>query len=206
MSPLSQSLAALAQQRKLAGSLASLVRVEMPAIESARQAGLSYAQICQGFAALGIEASARTLRHTVYRIQAEQQRKALAAPPLPETRPRAAAAAPADPPAAHAPASANRSAPEALPEPQPAVLPSLVSAATDVLARAVEPVPSQPTAASPGARQPGPSPGFVRDIINTPIDMDEIARQYRSSAAARRAAASSAQAPPAAASQGRLPL
>ena len=183
MSPLSQSLAALGQQHKLAGSLASLVRAEMPAIETARQAGLSYAQICQGLAALGVAASARTLRHTVYRIQAEQQRKAHAAGPLPE---RLAAAT-------------TKLAPEVVPVSQPVIVPvvvPVVAPAPEAQRRAVEPIPLQPVAAPAGANPPGPSPGFVRNIINTPIDMDEIARQYRSGAAARRTAAPSAQAPP----------
>ena len=53
MSRLSQSLATLAQQQKLAGSLASVVRSELVAIETARQAGLSDARTYPGGALSG---------------------------------------------------------------------------------------------------------------------------------------------------------
>ena len=186
MSPLSQSLASLAQQHKLAGTLASVVRAEMPAIEAARLAGLSFAQICQGLEALGISASARTLRHTVYRIQAEQRRKAPAEGRAPEGPDKSARMpARAAPSVSTAPAKGDESKPKVAPMVQ-----------AEVQAMTKEPVAS-PT---------GPIPGFVRNIINTPVDMEELARQYRNTAT-RRAAASSAQAPPArAGSQGALPL
>ena len=116
MSPLSQSLASLAQQHKLAGTLASVVRAEMPAIEAARLAGLSFAQICQGLEALGISASARTLRHTVYRIQAEQRRKAPAEGRAPEGPDKSARMpARAAPSVSTAPAKGDESKPKVAP-------------------------------------------------------------------------------------------
>jgi hypothetical protein len=79
MSPLTQCLADLARQRQLRRSIASVVRAELSAIQAARRAGLSYAEICKGLHSLGIEVSARTLRHTVYRIQGQQGATAPAA-------------------------------------------------------------------------------------------------------------------------------
>ncbi len=65
MTPLTQSLASLAHKRQITRSVASVVRAEMAAIVAARQAGLSYEQICMGLRALGLDVSARTVRQTV---------------------------------------------------------------------------------------------------------------------------------------------
>ncbi len=197
MSRLSQSLATLAQQQKLAGSLASVVRAEMVAIETARQAGLSYGQICQGLALMGVTSSARTLRHTVYRVQAELRRNARTASAMATATAIAA-------PVVETAATATATLPPALPETpaRPFAPVPATTAAVGVLPDA-QALRTEPAEAS--ARTAGPSPGFVRDIVNSAIDLDELARQYRSGAAARRAGSAVSPLASAASRQGALP-
>lgn len=71
---LASVLAAQIQASMLGRTLSGIVRSELATIEAALAHGVRYEQLCQHLAALGVKASAGTLRQTVYRLRREQGR------------------------------------------------------------------------------------------------------------------------------------
>jgi hypothetical protein len=189
MTPLTQSLANLARKRQLTRSVASVVRAELGAILAARQAGLNYEQICMGLRELGLEVSARTLRHTVYRIQAEKPADTATGVTTGTVAdlylPFGPAEAPAPTRSATPASPSSFSIPLVEPfrpsrEAQPA-RPQAVNLGTDAWA---EP------AATAEARLRGNrfEPDLIRQIQNSTPDLDALADRHRRKLAAERAA------------------
>ena len=198
MTPLTQSLANLARKRQFTRSVASVVRAELSAILAARQAGLSYEQICMGLRDLGLEVSARTLRHTVYRIQGEKPADAASGPNTGTDIGLDLPFGPAEAPPPSRPATAPRT-------------PSFSIPLVEPFRPQLEVQPAPPSPAAPGVAMsamhgavveaaPGDShfqPDLIRQIQNSTPDLDLLADRYRQKLAAARTAERAAQRMPA---------
>lgn len=207
MTPLTQSLASLARKRQITRSVASVVRAELAAILAARQAGLSYEQICMGLRELGLEVSARTLRHTVYRIQGEKPADAASGANARSVTGLDLPFGPAEVPPPSRPEAAPRTSSFSIPLVEP-FRPQL------------EAQPAPPSPAAPGVAvsamhgavaeaAPGDShfqPDLIRQIQNSTPDLDLLADRYRQKLAAARTAERAAQRMPAGSAANRSSL
>jgi hypothetical protein len=173
------------------------VRAELGAIQAARRAGLSYEEICKGLHTLGIEVSARTLRHTVYRIQGQQGAIAPAAaldaqigvtidlfaaePPEEATPPNPASASsvPSTGPSPDLPAPASLAPTGDRPAPKDS---AAVAASPDPPSGPCRTAPAEP----PGTGLPPAPADLIRQIRETAPDLDQLADRYRRQQAAQR--------------------
>jgi hypothetical protein len=183
-SPLVPSAASLQDHlRKLdltrSSPLMRTVAREIQAIEQALARGVTYRQIASAIVTSDGTANPKTLRECVYRVRkrmatAGAQRQIGTADDA-----NGCGAAPTEPHPARASLSSLPTPPGSASDATPAGpssnrLPA--ASATDPL----------PTGRS------NPPPDFIRDILASPPDVDELARQYRARKAARRAAAAPA--------------
>lgn len=189
MTPLTQSLASLARKRQITRSVASVVRAELAAILAARQAGLSYEQICMGLRDLGLEVSARTLRHTVYRIQGEKPADAASGSNTGTGIGLDLPFGPAEAPPPSRPAAAPRTSSFSIPlvepfRPQLEAQPHPPSSAASGVTASVKHGAVADAAPSDSCFQPD----LIRQIQNSTPDLDALADRHRRKLAAERAA------------------
>lgn len=160
----------------LGRTLSGIVRSELATIEAALAHGVRYEQLCQHLAALGVKASAGTLRQTVYRLRREQGRTLAAestrtsgdAVPSAMARPATNQASAAAASAAAAPAT---------PEPARLTAPR-VEAGPPRIARDTVPLLSGSPVPPAGS---GRNVDFISEIRDSYPDLDLLADRFRKS-------------------------
>ncbi len=163
------------QASMLGRTLSGIVRSELATIEAALAHGIRYEQLCQHLAALGVKASAGTLRQTVYRLRREQGRTLAAE----STRASGDAVPPAMArPPTNQPSSASTStSASATPEPARLTAPRAEAGPPRIARDTVPLLSGNPVPPAGSARKVD----FISEIRDSYPDLDLLADRYRKS-------------------------
>lgn len=138
---------------------------ELPTIEAAREAGLTYEQIAAGLTSVGSPVSARVLRELVYRARRRRRNASAGAASHPVTARPATTAAIDAPPGS----------------PQPTAPVATLGSAAVALPRTGSPAPLPPHPTRASSDGPVGADDFITEILRTPPDLDALARRFHES-------------------------